>query len=120
MKKIIKDLGRGKKSVAAITLAAITLLTAEGTASGTDGSALFNENCRSCHGDDGKAQTVIGRKLGARDLTQSKLSKEQIIHQIREGKLDPNSSSKMRAFKDELDEDEIRAISEFVLELRKQ
>jgi hypothetical protein len=44
---------------------------------------------------DGKAQTPIGRKLGVKDLTQSKLTEADIKKQIVEGKRDEHGKEKM-------------------------
>ncbi|HZF73236.1 MAG TPA: c-type cytochrome, partial [Gemmatimonadaceae bacterium] len=53
-----------------------------------DGKEVFAKQCASCHGPDGKAQTPIARKLGVKDLTQSKLTEAEIEKQIVEGKRD--------------------------------
>ena len=39
-----------------------------------NGGELFLKHCASRHGKDGKAQTHVARKLGVKDLTQSKLA----------------------------------------------
>ena len=84
-----------------------------------DGEDLFAKNCALCHGKDGKAQTPIARKLGVKDLTQSKLTEAEIKKQIVEGKRDEHGKEKMPAFKAKLSEDEIKSIVTVVKDLRK-
>ena len=84
-----------------------------------DGKELFAKQCASCHGPDGKAQTPIARKLGVKDLTQSKLTEAEIEKQIVEGKRDDNGKEKMPSFKGKLSTDEIKSLIAAVKELRK-
>jgi mono/diheme cytochrome c family protein len=84
-----------------------------------DGKELFAKQCAACHGPDGKAQTPIARKLGVKDLTQSKLSEAEIEKQITEGKRDEHGKEKMPSFKGKLSTDEIKLLIAVVKELRK-
>src|SRR5438093_11489680 len=86
--------------------------------SAADGEELFAKNCALCHGKDGKAQTPIARKLGVKDLTQSKLTEAEIKKQIVEGKRDEHGKEKMPAFKSKLSEDEIKSIVTVVKDLK--
>jgi cytochrome c553 len=58
-----------------IVAAAISALAAW-TAQAEDGKALFEKECSKCHGKDGKGQTVMGKKLGAKDYTDAKVQEE--------------------------------------------
>lgn len=80
---------------------------------------VFIKNCASCHGKDGKAQTSVAKKLGVKDLSQSKLTDEQIEQQIREGRPADQNSAKMPAFKDRLTAEEIKSLIAVVKEFRK-
>lgn len=54
-----------------------------------DPKVIFSEKCALCHGKDGKAQTEIGKKVGAKDLTTKdaqSLTDAQIQLQIAKGK----------------------------------
>jgi len=84
-----------------------------------DGKELFAKQCAPCHGPDGKAQTPIARKLGVKDLTQSKLTEAEIEKQIIEGKPDDHGKEKMPSFKGKLSTDEIESLITAVKELRK-
>ena len=41
-----------------------------------DASATWNEQCAKCHGKDGKGDTKMGKKLGAKDYTDAKVQEE--------------------------------------------
>jgi len=43
------------------------------TAGAADGKALYEEGCAKCHGKDGKGQTTMGKKYGAKDYTDAKV-----------------------------------------------
>lgn len=38
-----------------------------------DAKALYEKDCAKCHGSDGKGDTKMGRKLGAKDYTDPKV-----------------------------------------------
>ena len=56
------------------------LIGLSGTAFGQDkpagGAAIFKANCVLCHGDDGHAQTTLGKQLGAHDLHSVEVQKK--------------------------------------------
>jgi mono/diheme cytochrome c family protein len=82
-------------------------------------SVLFAKACASCHGKDGKAQTPAAKKLGVKDLSESKLTDEQIVEQILEGKLDQKKESKMPSFKEKLTKAELDSLIPVVKAFRK-
>lgn len=59
------------------------------TNASADGKAIYSDNCAKCHGDDGKGQTKMGQKLGAKDYSESKVqdsvSDDQAFKSIKEG-----------------------------------
>jgi cytochrome c553 len=41
-----------------------------------DAKATYDKDCAKCHGKDGKGQTVMGKKQGAKDYTDAKVQEE--------------------------------------------
>ncbi len=80
----------------------------------------WENHCAKCHGADGKGQTKAGRKLQVRDYTdakvQAEMKDEDIIKITSEGVKDKNGKERMKGFKDELSQEEIK---EFVAYIRK-
>jgi cytochrome c6 len=58
-------------------------------ASAADGKALYDGKCKKCHGEDGKGQTMMGKKSGCRDYTDAKvqeaLKDEDALKAMKEG-----------------------------------
>lgn len=75
-----------------------------------DAKALFAQKCASCHGPDGKGQTPMGKKLGAKDLSsEAKEPLDELVKDIANGK-----PPKMMAYKGKLTDDQIKALAAFV------
>lgn len=99
----------------------LSMLLGTVPARAADPAQVFVKNCAPCHSKDGKAQTPMARKLGVKDLSLSKLTDEQIVQAIREGRSDKNKpASAMPAFKDKLTQEEIRELVRIVQGFRKQ
>lgn len=77
-------------------------------AQAADGKALFGSKCTVCHGADGKGQSAMGKKLGVKDLTVTKLSEGDIESTVKHGK------GKMTKFEGKLTAEEIKAVAAFV------
>ena len=56
-------------SIAAMTVAALS-------ARAEDAKTTYDNSCAKCHGADGKGDTKIGKKLGAKDYTDPKVQAE--------------------------------------------
>lgn len=100
------------RPLAKITMAAFLLAGALGwSAKAGDVTGIWNMNCAACHGKDGKGQTMMGRKLGIKDLTdpkvQAALTDEQAVKDIKEG-VTENGRTKMKAFGDKFSDDQIK------------
>ena len=99
----------------------ILALALEASAQGAEpaGAALFEQYCIPCHGPDGRARTPAARKLGAKDLTESRLPEAEVMRQISNGTKDAAGKDRMPAFKPKLADAEISALAAFVVGLRK-
>jgi cytochrome c6 len=83
-------------------------LLAATIASAADGKALFASKCATCHGPDGKGQTTMGKKLGVKDLTASKLTAAEMEAVVTTGR------GKMTPFNGKLTPAEIKDVAAFV------
>lgn len=104
---------------AAFLVASIVFASAAETAiAAPSARASFEKHCASCHGKDGKAQTRLGRKSGAKDLTdkesQAKLTDEDAFKGIKFGRKNSKGEEKMDAFGSELSDAEITALVAYV------
>jgi mono/diheme cytochrome c family protein len=83
------------------------------SATAGDIAGTWNLNCAACHGKDGKGQTMMGRKLGIKDLTDAKVqasfTDDQAAKAIKEGVTD-NGQTKMKAFAGKLSDDDVTAL----------
>lgn len=77
------------KKLALLTILAALAFAFTTTALAVDGQTVYNHHCAKCHGKDGKGDTKMGQKLGARDYTdaavQAAFTDEQAIKSIKEG-----------------------------------
>lgn len=87
MKKLIPLL------IAAVALTALSSRAA-------DGKALYDQDCAKCHGADGKGETKMGKKLGAKDYTdakvQAELKDEAALKAVKEGFKDKDGKVLMK------------------------
>lgn len=83
------------------------------------GDELFLKHCALCHGKDGKAQNPAAKKLGVKDLSESKATDAEIVKQVTEGKRDDRGSLRMPGFRDKLAAEEIQSLVAVVKRFRK-
>ena len=107
-----------KLALLAISAAFAVALTS--TASAADGKAVYADSCAKCHGDDGKGQTRMGTKLGARDYSDAKVqdsvTDDQAFKSIKEGmKKDDKTLMKPS----DLSDDDIKASIAYLRTLKK-
>ena len=101
-----------------VTLAGLVAFSA-GAGRAADGADLFTQHCAPCHGPDGKARTPAGKKLGAKDLSGSKLADADIEKQILAGTKDAKGNERMPSFQAKLAADEVAALVAFVKTFRR-
>lgn len=86
-----------------------------------DASDLWKRSCRACHGASGAADTAMGKRLQARDLTdpavQKALTGESIRQAITQGKLSESGQLVMPGFGKRLSSEEIEALVQYVRSL---
>ena len=56
-----------------LPLSVVIIACSAVSASAGDAKATFEKDCTKCHGADGKGDTKMGKKLGAKDYTDPKV-----------------------------------------------
>jgi cytochrome c553 len=104
------------------SLAAFALASAALTAFGATAIANWGEKCAKCHGDDGKGETKMGKKLSIRDLSsakaQAEFTDEQALTSMKEGIKDKAGKVTMKPIEG-LSDEEMKALVPFVRALKK-
>jgi mono/diheme cytochrome c family protein len=102
-----------------LTALTVTLAAAEESAALQN----FKKHCSGCHGSDGKAQTRLGRKSGAKDISdkqaQAKLTDADVFKTIKNGRKNSKGEEKMEPFGDDLSDKEITELVAYVRTLAK-
>lgn len=97
-------------------------LAAAVSARAADAKENWKNLCAKCHGDEGKGDTKMGQKLGAKDFTDAKVQDnfkdEAATKAIKEGLKSPEDKTLMKPF-DTLSDDEIKALVAYVRGLKK-
>ena len=98
-------------------LVTTSLIAAARIASAADAAENWTKYCTSCHAKDGSGSTVMGKKSGAENYqdakVQAKFTDAQAMDIIKNGK------EKMKAFKDKLTDDEIKALVAYIRAFKK-
>jgi mono/diheme cytochrome c family protein len=80
----------------------------------TDGRAVFEALCATCHGPDGRPSGAMAARLGVRDLTsgefRARATPELVEQQVRTG----SKNKLMPAFEGALSDAQIKAVAAFV------
>jgi mono/diheme cytochrome c family protein len=103
-----------------ITLLSIAALLASPAAFG-DAAALYGKSCASCHGKDGKGDTKMGKKAGAKDYTTAegqKWSDADGVKAILEGVKD-GDKQKMKGFTGKVTEAEAKELVTYIRTFKK-
>ena len=113
-----------KKVILLVTLFG---LAAALSAKAADAKENYDNLCQKCHGAEGKGDTKMGQKLGAKDLTDAKvqadMKDEDAAKAIKDGIKDADGKTKMKAFvtgaDTPLSDDEVKALVAYVRGLKK-
>lgn len=80
----------------------------------TDGAALYQTFCATCHGPEGKPDATMAARLGVRDLTspelRTRITPKLVEQQIRKG----SQNKLMPAFEGALSAAQMQAIADHV------
>ncbi len=91
---------REKAMKKTILLATIVALSAACSSPAADSKELYEKECAKCHGTDVKGDTKMGKKLGAKDYTdtkvQAELKDEDGVKAIKEGLKDKDGKALMK------------------------
>ena len=86
---------------AAFSLALTLFLLGSGSAWATDGAALYQANCASCHGADGKADSAVAKAMNVPPVAGTSLSGEAVVKAVQTGASHKAAAGKLSA--EELD-----------------
>ena len=104
-------------AAAVLSLFAVLGATKPNEAVAADAATIYNRQCVSCHGRDGRGRTRRGRQARARDMTdaswQDDVSDERLFNSISNGR------GKMPSFRKKISENDIDALVAYVRRMRR-
>ena len=105
----------------AIVLTILLALMCVGTQA-ADTKELWDKNCASCHGKDGRGDTKMGKKVDVKDYTdpkfQAEYKEDKGIKSIKEG-LTEKGKERMKPYAEKLSEEEIKALAAYIRTFKK-
>jgi mono/diheme cytochrome c family protein len=108
------------KSISTISIILFVLFA--NAARAADPKANWDMNCAQCHGKDGRADTKMGKQVGAKDLTdpkvQASFTNAQATAAIKDG-VKTGGRTTMKAFGGKLSDDDIKALVAYVRTMKK-
>ena len=89
---------------------------------GAEAKENWDNLCAKCHGAEGKGDTKMGQKLGAKDFTDAKvqgdIKDEDAVKAIKDGVKDADGKTQMKPF-DTLSDDEIKGLVAYLRTFKK-
>ena len=108
------------KKLVVVAIAAFAL--AATSARAAEAKELYEKDCAKCHGADGKGDTKMGKKLGAKDYTDAKVQAEmkddKAFKVIKEGLKDKEGKVLMKP-SEGISDDEIKALVKYMRTFKK-
>jgi cytochrome c6 len=105
-----------KLAICALLLASLTGWSAQAAAPST-----WGPNCASCHGKDGKGATMMGKKLGIKDMTdpknQASFTDAEATKDIKEG-VKVNGKEVMKAYGSKLSDAQVKELVAYIRTLK--
>ena len=105
-----------------LTLTIAIIATAALSANAADAKANYEKDCAKCHGADGKGQTKMGQKLGAKDYTdakvQAELKDDAAFKAIKDGLKNKEGKQLMKP-SEGLSDDDIKALVAYMRTFKK-
>ena len=108
------------KRILTLSIAIMTVSALSATAA--DAKATYEKDCAKCHGPDGKGETKMGRKMGAKDYTDAKVQDEMkdeaAFKAIKEGLKDKDGKKLMGPAED-MSDDDIKGLVAYMRKFKK-
>ena len=105
-----------------LTLSIAIMAVSALSVSAADAKATYEKDCAKCHGADGKGETKMGKKMGAKDYTDAKVQDEMkdeaACKAIKEGLKDKDGKV-IKKPAEALSDDEIKALVQHVRGFKK-
>lgn len=102
-----------------LTAVSFALASVSGFAGDVDAKAVWDSQCKKCHGETGAADTTLGKKLEIRDYTDAaslaEFSDEDLFKMTKDGV----DGTKMKGYGDKLSDDEIHALVAYMRAMAK-
>ncbi len=105
-----------------LTLSIVLLAGMAISARAADAKETYEKDCAKCHGVDGKGDTKMGKKLGAKDYTDAKVQEEMkddaAVKAIKEGLKDKEGKVLMKPAEG-LSDDDIKGLVAYMRKFKK-
>jgi cytochrome c553 len=105
-----------------IFVLAVIIIASAGVGAAADAKMTWTQNCASCHGKDGRGNTMMGKKLGVKDYHDAKVqaafSDAEVERAIKDG-VKTNGKETMKPFGSKLSDTDIKALVAHIRSFKK-